>query len=72
MSEALWGLLGRLRLSAPSGLGLAVYLSSSLVGGLLMAKLVELPVLRLRDRLFSDPLPRPVDLADPAVVRRAA
>jgi peptidoglycan/LPS O-acetylase OafA/YrhL len=68
----IWGLLGRLGLSAHWGLVLAVYLSSSLVGGLLMAKLVELPVLRLRDRLFSDPLPRPVDLPELALLRRAA
>ncbi|MDB5333180.1 MAG: lipopolysaccharide modification acyltransferase [Phycisphaerales bacterium] len=35
----------------------AIYIAGSIVAGIIMAKLVEIPVLKLRDRLFPSPTP---------------
>jgi len=62
----------RLLAAAPAALQFTVYLLGSLVLGVVMGKLVETPVLRLRDRWFpsrsAGTPPRPANTAPPRTV----
>ena len=62
-----WALDGPLNYGAR----LAVYLGGSFCFGIVMAKLVELPVLRVRDRWFPSRSPGAIEVRPPQELPRA-